>query len=61
MAEALEDSNYTLNSLLLGQNNVTDEGAEYLAEALKHSNCKLNSLDLTNTKSRGVDSAQIDR
>ena len=61
MAEALEDSNYTLNSLHLGQNNVTDEGAEYLAEALKHSNCKLNSLDLTNTKSRGVDSAQIDR
>ena len=62
MAEALKDSNCTLNSLHLGQNNVTDEGAEYLAEALKHSNCKFtNSLDLTNTKSRGVDSAKINR
>ena len=28
-------------------NNVTNEGAKCLAEALKHSNCKLNSLNLS--------------
>ena len=83
LAEALKDSNCTLNSLILGQHNVngderaeslanylkissckllkvkriqflynksqelvTDAGARCLAEALKHSNCKLKSLDV---------------
>ena len=27
---------------------MTDEGVEYLATALTHTNCKLNSLELTN-------------
>ena len=40
------DGNCKLSSLYLDDDNVTDEGVEYLAEALKHSKCKLNSLTL---------------
>ena len=43
---SVSDGNCKLSSLYLDDDNVTDEGVEYLAEALKHSNCKLNSLTL---------------
>ena len=46
MAEALKDSNFTLNSLNLSYNKFTDKGVKYMAEALKYSkmDCKLDSL-----------------
>ena len=47
ICKVFSDGNCKLSSLGLGRNIATDEGVEYLAEALKHSNCKLNSLDLT--------------
>ena len=40
------DGNCKLSSLYLDDNNVTDEGVEYLAKALKDSVCKLNRLKL---------------
>ena len=46
----VSDGDCKLSSLYLEDENVTDEGVEYLAEALKHSNCKLKSLDLSQNK-----------
>ena len=43
---SVSDGNCKLSTLYLDDDNVTDEGVEYLAEALKHSNCKLKSLTL---------------
>ena len=37
-----------VRKLIIPHNNITDEGAKHLAEALKHVNCKLNSLELSN-------------
>ena len=39
-----------VTSLYILLNDITDEGANYLAKALKHDNCKLNSLDLSGNK-----------
>ena len=50
ICKVFSDGNCKLSSLRLGYNIVTDEGVEYLAEALKRSNCKLNSIDLTNNE-----------
>ena len=50
ISKVFSDGNCKLSSLRLGYNIVTDEGVEYLAEALKRSNCKLNSIDLTNNE-----------
>ena len=47
ICKVFSDGNCKLSSLRLGRNIATDEGVEYLAEALKHSNCKLHSLDLS--------------
>ena len=47
ICKVFSDGNCKLSSLGLGRNIATDEGVEYLAEALKHSNCKLHSLDLS--------------
>ena len=47
---SLYDYYCQLNSIDLWQNNLTDEGVKYLAEALKHNSCKLKSLNLTNNK-----------
>ena len=47
ICKVFSDGNCKLSSLGLGRNIGTDEGVEYLAEALKHSNCKLHSLDLS--------------
>ena len=47
ICKVFSDGNCKHISLRLGRNIATDEGVEYLAEALKHSNCKLHSLDLS--------------
>ena len=41
-----DKNNYNVTSLNLAQNNITDEGVTQLADALKHSECKLTHLDL---------------
>ena len=53
---SVSDGNCKLSSLNLSQNKLTDEGVEYLAEALKESNCKLKSLNLwtNNVTDKGV-------
>ena len=43
---SVSDGNCKLSTLELSVNIITDEGVTYLVEALKHSNCKLNTLNL---------------
>ena len=46
MAAALKDFNCKLEILLFGGKGFTDEAAKDMAEALRHSNCKLKNLTI---------------